>query len=219
MSAQWERRYIRPGHPDDGSWFACDEQGVFSGGLARALYEEAVHVDPSRLGSLRLKVVCEAPEDASKVEEQLQEVVRRVAECSVDPAEYLAKMKAQEPKRLAMYATLLLSVMAGAKWYETMLESSAHSFVAVLGQDGSDDEQIAAWEGARMALRASALAYAASLGDASALERGELETLRRFRDGIVSLRTELTACSDLNLVKETIDALVAMSFPLKMERK
>lgn len=104
-----------------------------------------------------------------------------------------------------------------AKWYEAMLESCASSFVAAASVPGPI--VVEHWQGARTALHASAVAYAASLGSTDAAERAELETLRRFRDGIVSLRAELTACADLNLVKETIDALIAVSFPLKMESR
>ena len=103
------------------------------------------------------------------------------------------------------------------------LATAAGGYVAVCSAvppiDPVPDAVGSDWRRGEIVLLEAALAYAASLGNASAAERAELATLRRFHEGIVSLRAELTACSDLNLVKETIDAFIAMSFPLKLETR
>lgn len=86
---------------------------------------------------------------------------------------------------------------------EVHLESAAMAYAA-----GLDAGDAGGYLAAKAYLHERANAYAGALGDATALERADLSALRRFYAGVVALRAELTACSDLNLVKETIDALV-----------
>lgn len=80
------------------------------------------------------------------------------------------------------------------------------------------------WNGAKAALHESAVQYAAAQGSLDAAERAELAALRRFRDGVVALRTELAAGRDAegNAIVdadasyhavETIDALLVFASP------
>jgi len=88
------------------------------------------------------------------------------------------------------------------------LETAAIGFVAALRSDDLT--------GAREFLATTALAYAASAGSLDAAERAELQALRRFRDGVAALRSELARGFDPEagaLTIETIDALFAVSYP------
>lgn len=109
---------------------------------------------------------------------------------------------------------------ANVRYAGELLDSCAHGLTsavkAVGSADGSSQWLLDHVEGARGALHDAALGYAAAHGSPNADELAELAALRRFRDGIAALRAELTACSDLNLVKDTIAALFAMSFPVKV---
>ena len=68
--------------------------------------------------------------------------------------------------------------------------------------------------GSRDWLATTALAFAAASGSLNASERAELSALRRFRDGIASLRAELAnEPKAVALVLETVDALFALSYP------
>lgn len=97
---------------------------------------------------------------------------------------------------------------------EVHLESAAMAFAAGLAtsidEHATSSAVFASYTASKMYLLERANAYAGALGEATALERADLAALRRFYAGVVALRAELTACSDLNLVKETIDALVAL---------
>lgn len=105
--------------------------------------------------------------------------------------------------------------MSDLRYAETYLETCALGYVAVRRDDPPDVEGWRAWG---QTLRESAVRYAAACGDLSAAERAELESLRRIRDGIVSLRGEVVAdrTSDgqpmtAALVVETIDAILKMN--------
>lgn len=101
---------------------------------------------------------------------------------------------------------------------EIMLETAAMGYVAQVQNDpGTPEAHFAHVSGAREYLHRSALAYAAARGNLDAGERAKLHALRRFRDGVAALRTELHENRDglasVSLAIETIDAFFALSYP------
>lgn len=111
---------------------------------------------------------------------------------------------------------------ADVSYQRTLLESCASAFVA--STDGALDQPISEEQGdlylrCKSELEAAALAYAAAMGVPGAAEVAELETLRRLYNGIVSLRAELRMSMEdrASLTLDTIDALIVMSFPQKLE--
>lgn len=103
------------------------------------------------------------------------------------------------------------------------LETAALGFAAAvnLASDPPHAVDVEAHRGAREFLSTTALAYAATAGVPGAAERAELDALRRFRDGVVSLRGELVGtepgsdpvANERDHVVETIDALLSTSYP------
>ena len=71
----WERQYLRPGHPDHERWFPCDESGTVKGFLGAAIFEEARHADPNRMGPIRRR----APETNNEVYQQRAAGAARLA--------------------------------------------------------------------------------------------------------------------------------------------
>lgn len=102
---------------------------------------------------------------------------------------------------------------------ECYLTTAALGFAAQVSHASGDVE---AHRGAREFLVTTALACAAAAGSMDAAERAELDALRRFRDGVVGLRAELTSARQLSgdahegalaEAVQTIDALFAISYP------
>lgn len=91
-----------------------------------------------------------------------------------------------------------------------------------LGDGDRPPDAFDAYEGARSHLAEVALAYARDAGDLTADERAELLALRRFRDGVKALRSEMAAgrtdegeaiTEPREHAVETIDAFLALSCP------
>jgi hypothetical protein len=104
---------------------------------------------------------------------------------------------------------------------EIMLGTAAFGYAAAVSVAAAEPEsKHDEYSGAVEFLRTTALAYAGALGNLSAGERAEIDALRRFRDGVLALRGEIAngktamgEAMDRELAVETIDALLAVSYP------
>lgn len=102
--------------------------------------------------------------------------------------------------------------MSDKEYAKTYLETCAITYAVHIAE-----RMPAELSRAGEALVVAALAYAGAAGNLGAAERFELEQLRRFRDGVTSLRTELVAGRDwegnaitdaAHLAVSSIDALL-----------
>lgn len=108
---------------------------------------------------------------------------------------------------------------------ELYLESCALGYAAVV--QAADRRlvttaQFDEWACTKAALHDAGIRLAAARGNLDAAERAELIALRRFRDGVVALRGEITAGGtdldepvDRALIAQTIDALLFFASPTK----
>lgn len=102
------------------------------------------------------------------------------------------------------------------------LETAALGFAAGVQFSSMTAESVADLQGARDFLVTTALALASTMGSLDAKERAELDALRRMREGIMGLRTELAHAMSmsgdahagaLDEAVDTIDALFSTSYP------
>lgn len=93
---------------------------------------------------------------------------------------------------------------------------------AAVIENAANVERLHHLAGSRAALHDAGVRLAAALGNLDAAERAEFEALRRFRDGVVAMRSEVAVGRTdagepltFELVVETIDALLFFASPAK----
>lgn len=106
---------------------------------------------------------------------------------------------------------------------EIMLDTAALGYASIVQVAAESPETMHdEYSGSVEHLRHTALSYAASCGNLDAAERAELLALRRFRDGVVSMRGDIVAARRLSgdahdgalaEAAETIDALLSLWSP------